>query len=61
MRRRWRVNPAGRMVPDMKTSSHPKSDVELFVVCPVCGQIFDCRDEVQVRHHAEALHEPLLT
>lgn len=39
----------------------PKSDVELFVVCPVCGQIFDCRDEVQVRHHAEALHEPLLT
>ena len=58
--------------PTMKTSRHPafdetcdraapKSDVEHFVVCPECGQIFDSRDEAQVRHHTEALHEPLLT
>lgn len=54
----------------MKTGRHPEvaelcdqadpaSDVEHFVVCPVCGQIFDCRDDAQVSHHTEALHEPL--
>ena len=41
-------------------SADPLSEVEHYVVCPVCGQIIDCRDARQVAHHTEALHEPLL-
>ena len=48
-------------VEELCEQADPKSDIEHFVVCPVCGQIFDCRDEAQVRHHTEALHEPLRT
>lgn len=48
-------------VEELCEQADPKSEIEHFVVCPVCGQIFDCRDEAQVRHHTEALHEPLST
>jgi hypothetical protein len=38
----------------------PSNELEHYVVCPVCGQILDCRDARQVAHHTEALHNPLL-
>lgn len=38
----------------------PASDIEHYVVCPVCGQIFDCRDERQAGHHTDVLHEALI-
>ncbi|WP_395646388.1 hypothetical protein [Terricaulis sp.] len=38
----------------------PESAIEHFVVCPVCGQIFDCRDLRQVNHHTDVLHDPLI-
>ncbi|QGZ94580.1 hypothetical protein [Terricaulis silvestris] len=38
----------------------PASPVEHLIVCPDCGQIFDCRDEGQVRHHARQGHDPKL-
>ena len=33
---------------------------EHLVVCPVCGQIFDCHDRAQVNHHKTNHHEPKL-
>jgi Fe2+ or Zn2+ uptake regulation protein len=38
-----------------------QSPVEHFIVCPSCGQVFDCRDEAQVRHHSRSSHEPKLS
>lgn len=38
----------------------PRSDIEHYVICPICGQILDCRDKRQVAHHSDALHEPLV-
>jgi hypothetical protein len=46
-------------IDEMCEQADPRSDIEHFVVCPMCGQIFDCRDERQVAHHTEALHDPL--
>jgi Fe2+ or Zn2+ uptake regulation protein len=62
----WRFAQAGRfrMVSAMKQAkwestvgepcerADPASPAEHLIVCPDCGQIFDCRDEAQVRHHA---------
>ena len=42
-------------------NADPDSDIEHYVVCPVCGQIFDCRDNAQTVHHTEALHDPLIS
>lgn len=36
------------------------SDIEFYVVCSVCGQIYDCRNTRQAAHHTEALHDPLI-
>lgn len=38
----------------------PDSAIEHLIVCPVCGQMFDCRDRAAVEHHSEALHEAKL-
>ena len=47
-------------VAEMCAEAPPQNDVEHFVVCPVCGQMFDCRDQDQVRHHTTSReHEPL--
>jgi hypothetical protein len=48
-------------IDEMCEQADPRSDIEHFVVCPVCGQIFDCREEAQVAHHTEALHDPIRT
>jgi hypothetical protein len=37
---------------------NPDSPVEHIIVCPVCGQMFDCRDQVSVEHHIAADHQP---
>ncbi|QGZ93960.1 hypothetical protein DSM104635_00775 [Terricaulis silvestris] len=39
---------------------HPDSAEEHIVICPVCGQMFDCRDQLQVAHHSTAEHAPKL-
>lgn len=46
-------------IEDLCEEADPKSAVEHLVVCPVCGQIFDCRDAVSVAHHGESAHEAL--
>lgn len=48
------------LIEEMCEHADPLSDVEHYVVCPVCGQIFDCREQRQMQHHTEALHDPLL-
>jgi hypothetical protein len=30
------------------------------VVCPACGQMFDCRDTPQLDHHSSEHREPKL-
>lgn len=36
------------------------SNEERVVICPVCGQMFDCRDQAQVHHHSSGEHAPKL-
>ena len=38
----------------------PDHDVEFIVVCPACGQMFDCRDVEQVEHHSTEHRRPRL-
>jgi hypothetical protein len=38
---------------------NPDSPVEHIIVCPVCGQMFDCRHAAAVAHHSVADHAPL--
>jgi hypothetical protein len=38
----------------------PDHEIEHIVVCPACGQMFDCRDRDQVDHHSKDQHEPKL-
>jgi hypothetical protein len=38
----------------------PDSPDEHIVVCPTCGQMFDCREHAQVEHHSRERHEPKL-
>lgn len=33
---------------------------EHIVICPACGQMFDCRDSAQVNHHSTDAHAPKL-
>lgn len=47
-------------VQELCQEADPHSDVEHFLVCPTCGQIFDCREDIQVRHHTTNRHGPLL-
>jgi hypothetical protein len=47
-------------VKELCERADPASPVEHLIVCPDCGQIFDCRDGAQVSHHAKAGHEPKL-
>lgn len=37
----------------------PSSD-EHIVICPTCGQMFDCREKDQVDHHSNGKHAPKL-
>jgi hypothetical protein len=52
---------ADRTVEELCENADPQSEVEHLIVCPGCGQIFDCRDAAQVTHHAAADHTILLT
>jgi hypothetical protein len=47
-------------IEDICEQSDPESDVEHLVVCPACGQIFDCRDPANLAHHDQPEHTPLL-
>jgi len=38
----------------------PDYPEEHIVICPVCGQMFDCRDRQQVDHHSTGRHAPKL-
>ncbi len=33
-------------------------DDERLIICPVCGQMFDCRDEGHLEHHSSEEHTP---
>ncbi len=33
---------------------------EHLIVCPACGQMFDCRDRAQIEHHSSDEHRPNL-
>jgi len=37
---------------------NPDSPLEHIIVCPVCGQMFDCRESAAVSHHSAPAHEP---
>lgn len=39
---------------------NPNNPIEHIVVCPLCGQMFDCRDQGAVRHHSRDKHNPQL-
>ena len=39
---------------EMCEAAAPGDPIEHLVICPVCGQIFDCRDDAQMKHHANA-------
>jgi hypothetical protein len=39
---------------------NPSNPIEHIVVCPICGQMFDCRDQGAVRHHSRDQHNPQL-
>jgi hypothetical protein len=43
-------------VEELCEDADPRSEVEHLVICPVCGQIFDCRDEASVAHHGPEPH-----
>ncbi len=45
-------------VEDLCEGADAESEVEHMIVCPTCGQIFDCRDQLQLRHHGEDQHAP---
>ena len=50
-----------RSVAEMcETASDGDDDGPHIVVCPVCGQMLDCRDKAQVEHHESADHLPKL-
>lgn len=36
----------------------PDHEIEFIVVCPVCGQMFDCRNTGQLDHHSSDKHAP---
>lgn len=37
----------------------PEDEADHFMVCPDCGQAFDCRNLGEVMHHSEDGHEPM--
>lgn len=38
----------------------PDDEEAHLIVCPACGQLFDCRDRAQVEHHSNDDHRPKL-
>ena len=36
----------------------PDDERERLIICPQCGQMFDCRDRAQVEHHGVKEHAP---
>lgn len=51
---------AAGAIEELCREADPASPIEHYVVCPICGQIFDCRDPVHIEHHSESLHDPLV-
>jgi hypothetical protein len=47
-------------VEQMCAGIKPDHGVEFIVVCPGCGQMFDCRDSGQLTHHSGDTHKPKL-
>jgi hypothetical protein len=47
-------------VKQMCAGIKPEHDVEFIVVCPACGQMFDCRNTRQVEHHSTTHRAPRL-
>jgi len=36
----------------------PDDKNERLIVCPICGQMFDCRDAANLDHHSRDEHAP---
>jgi hypothetical protein len=36
----------------------PDDKHEHLIICPVCGQMFDCRDVASLEHHSSEEHAP---
>lgn len=36
----------------------PDDEKERLIICPVCGQMFDCRDQAYLEHHSSEEHAP---
>ena len=36
----------------------PDDKNERLIICPICGQMFDCRDEAHLEHHSRQDHTP---
>ena len=52
-----------KALPDVRqmcSGIKPSHEVEFIVVCPHCGQMFDCRDLPQLDHHSNTNHNPKL-
>jgi len=43
-----------------RESSRDDEDREHILTCLTCGPSFDMRDEKQLEHHEQEMHEPLL-
>jgi hypothetical protein len=62
MRRLQKLEQNGPLpnVKQMCAGIRPDHEIEYIVVCPLCGQMFDCRDLLQVDHHSSEPHGPKL-
>jgi uncharacterized C2H2 Zn-finger protein len=36
----------------------PDDEKEHLIICPTCGQMFDCRDQADLEHHSNEAHAP---
>ena len=50
----------GASVQEMCEGVSDEQNEEHLVICPSCGQVFDCRDKDQLEHHESEEHAPKL-
>jgi hypothetical protein len=48
----------GPTVKQLCEGVRPDNPVEHIIVCPVCGQMFDCRSQADAAHHMQDNHTP---
>jgi hypothetical protein len=47
-------------VAEMCADANPNDTEDHLVICPVCGQMLDCRDGAQLAYHNGDYHRPKL-